>query len=592
MRYSGPHQTRHTYLAEGAHVCSTISARANRPDRCLGTWCVPSQERTARTARKDEHEARLAEVRGLERRLAAAVESASRAETEAATCVEVSTFDNTQLSCKHVPSFFETIRGRRSTIISLSRDTCNAVPLFMYCSPRTQEAKKARQDVGDARAAQRHAELWLEKSFAEVDAVHALLTFEYTEEFPSECLERLAAKLPQSAQSKAATGSTAKRSACSSVAHSTAVENATQFPISPSPTSNSNYLETPELDTTVSTMFSNTRLPVREGASGWNGNDTVTPSNVRGRRSRTHGEKFSPPTPTVLFKEPASETRGDLPETKSYEIREPGISNGVPKGVLKHVNGVVELPSKNQKNISSDVSIGQAQDDLKTCEGSAPSPSSILLWHTFVLRYEMSRREKAEARASELEAEAEAAHKSEAVDSNGPRPSPARGENGEGVESGECRRCQYSSPVSNVNRDHCLDFVHLNRERQVKMIMGLVREARVKMGWSNWRSDNSVRIDSAREAWGSRWAQGSELRNGPAVERCVDIWHDIYFVPPPSRASCFAQILIQILYFCPGAREIWFLCRRYVLHSTLYLFAAPLPIFATHDASQALRVPG
>lgn len=43
-----------------------------------------------RNAAQEEAEARSAEVSGLERRLAAALASASRAESEAATCVEVS----------------------------------------------------------------------------------------------------------------------------------------------------------------------------------------------------------------------------------------------------------------------------------------------------------------------------------------------------------------------------------------------------------------------------------------------------------------------------------------------------------------------
>ena len=45
-------------------------------------------------------------------------------------------------------------------------------------APDRQDAAKITAEVHDARACQRHAELWLEKSLAEVDAVHALLAYE------------------------------------------------------------------------------------------------------------------------------------------------------------------------------------------------------------------------------------------------------------------------------------------------------------------------------------------------------------------------------------------------------------------------------
>lgn len=50
---------------------------------------VSQQERESRKAAEQEAEAQSSEVRGLERRLAAALESADRAEKSAATSIEV-----------------------------------------------------------------------------------------------------------------------------------------------------------------------------------------------------------------------------------------------------------------------------------------------------------------------------------------------------------------------------------------------------------------------------------------------------------------------------------------------------------------------
>lgn len=44
--------------------------------------------------------------------------------------------------------------------------------------PRAQDVARVATEVREARASQRHAELWLEKSLAEVDAVHAMLSYE------------------------------------------------------------------------------------------------------------------------------------------------------------------------------------------------------------------------------------------------------------------------------------------------------------------------------------------------------------------------------------------------------------------------------
>ncbi|CAN0121707.1 unnamed protein product, partial [Hapterophycus canaliculatus] len=86
------------------------------------------QERESRKAAEQEAEAQSLEVRGLERRLAAALEAAARAEKSAATSIE--------------------------------------------------DASKITAEIRDARTGQRHAELWLEKCLAEVDAVHAVLAYE------------------------------------------------------------------------------------------------------------------------------------------------------------------------------------------------------------------------------------------------------------------------------------------------------------------------------------------------------------------------------------------------------------------------------
>eukprot|EP00752_Nemacystus_decipiens_P003046 g2823.t1 len=100
----------------------TLMVRAAKLEQAL------MQEREARKAAEQEAEARATEARGLERRLAAALEAAARAEQSAAASIE--------------------------------------------------DVSKITAEVRDARAGKRHAELWLEKSLAEVDAVHAALAYE------------------------------------------------------------------------------------------------------------------------------------------------------------------------------------------------------------------------------------------------------------------------------------------------------------------------------------------------------------------------------------------------------------------------------
>ncbi|CAM9505815.1 unnamed protein product, partial [Ectocarpus sp. 6 AP-2014] len=86
------------------------------------------EERDARKTAEQEAETRSGEVRVLETRLKAALEAAARAEDSAAASIE--------------------------------------------------DVSKITAEVRESRAGQRHAELWLEKSLAEVDAVHAVLAYE------------------------------------------------------------------------------------------------------------------------------------------------------------------------------------------------------------------------------------------------------------------------------------------------------------------------------------------------------------------------------------------------------------------------------
>ncbi|CAM9135972.1 unnamed protein product [Ectocarpus sp. 4 AP-2014] len=86
------------------------------------------KERDARKTAEQEAETRSGEVRVLETRLKAALEAAARAEDSAAASIE--------------------------------------------------DVSKITAEVRESRAGQRHAELWLEKSLAEVDAVHAVLAYE------------------------------------------------------------------------------------------------------------------------------------------------------------------------------------------------------------------------------------------------------------------------------------------------------------------------------------------------------------------------------------------------------------------------------
>ncbi|CAM9360755.1 unnamed protein product [Ectocarpus sp. 13 AM-2016] len=87
-----------------------------------------AKERDARKTAEQEAETRSGEVRVLETRLKAALEAAARAEDSAAASIE--------------------------------------------------DVSKITAEVRESRAGQRHAELWLEKSLAEVDAVHAVLAYE------------------------------------------------------------------------------------------------------------------------------------------------------------------------------------------------------------------------------------------------------------------------------------------------------------------------------------------------------------------------------------------------------------------------------
>lgn len=445
------------------------------------------------------------------------------------------------------------------------------------------------QDVREARTSQRQAELWLEKSLAEVDAVHAIL----------ECSDRDSA----AAATAAAAGPVSRfavvepsaqsphppspdfvraRFNSGNVGHNDhlAVGPGAQTPHPPSPTAirrgggrsaeggsppggdgQVNVLRTPDkVDATMPVFFSaSTRLRSRaevgahskHGSQGEENDNTLTPDDSLQRNekeragSRNRYDSLSPPTPTVLFGDMAMEGRGAGAQvgsslhgnesvSSSYDRvylplngvkYDSGSANGTttPKARMDG-SGMTPHHQRSSSNGNGDRFSGgnyldqgapQLANGKSRVAADNMKAASLLVWHSFLLRYEMSRREKAEARATELEAAFQrAADETSAASKSDSRPFNSNAHESHlrqaGLVDTTCDRscsCQKQkgcccgacgrggnhslalpgercASISGVTADCYAHFVRTDLERQKGKILELVREARVKMGFS------------------------------------------------------------------------------------------------------------
>lgn len=447
--------------------------------------------------------------------------------------------------------------------------------------PRTQDVARAATEVREARTSQRHAELWLEKSLGEVDAVHAMLSYERSAgygmagggsggggESPAAVQGSMCA-LPPSPPSPAffGAGDGEGGSVCGSssveggeLRRSAAVGPTSQTPHpesltqvlhpvgcgsgggvggvaasgsnggkvgavvgSPgesssccnSTTQGGSNLRTPDLDATCSRSLpfsaptttaagtrSRSRLEGRETElrgdemAATVGMNESSEGRGRGRGfgmgAVRGGGSFSPPTPTVLFGEPAD---GKGPTTTTAR------GGGAPSGA-----GMVQCDN------FSKASGGKVNYNNNNIAGRKRAEDGSATFHlSQQLRLEVTRREKAEARIAALENAADAAAAASTVaaaaaqnkaagmrDLAATRASEALG--GRAGGNGEmCPRIggpHHSSSSSccgggggqharfandSVGGDACAYFAKLDHERQSERIAGLIREARTKM---------------------------------------------------------------------------------------------------------------
>lgn len=280
------------------------------------------------------------------------------------------------------------------------------------------------------------------------------------------------------------------------------------------------------------------------------GGEVEEDAGTRAREAnRPRFDTSSPSTPKVLFQDIATDRRGGSARGRCRNEKVPWSSG---KGHLP-LNGdaghEVDLHATfdailatgggehpvNHKLDVRDFSNSNASLDMK---GSAPATAataaaanrrppgagdkdlaSLLRWHSFFLRYEMSRREKAEARAAELEVQAkhvalEKVAASEGAPTNDPRGPPVTGEtertadinlssSGGGAWGGDiaddtrqCRDCgargvgEHHSltlpgatftSINGVTADCYAHFARVDLERQKGKILDLVGEARSRM---------------------------------------------------------------------------------------------------------------
>lgn len=470
--------------------------------------------------------------------------------------------------------------------------------LFGLLPSTLQDTAKAMENLRDARAAQRHAELWLEKSLAEVDAVHAIL--EYSDRTalraaatggcavlsPAKTVE-LSTQTPNPPSPDFARMGVNSGEGRQQETH-TAVGPGAQTPRPPSPAimrvgasldnegravpvggghfkspagSQISPIRTPDQrDTTMPLLFSASK---RLGSSavterGWKEeNDCIFMTDYEieqetgtgGCGSRARFNSSSPPTPTVLFEDVPIERRRTCEEgqvTMSSSHKKVYLS---PNGVADEKTANTELESKvdNKGNApfhrlavpgASNGHTPSEKNGMNVAINGQPGgtdskAASLLLWHSFFLRYEMNRREKAEARAAQLEIEVEhAAIEKAATSGGGPvlagdlgqvaNPFTSKdtvsGSINDARQRESCRGCACGSGghhsltlpgATNTSdfgatADCYTHFAQLDQDRQKDKIVNLVHEARSKMNMSGKEVKDEAGAGSGPGSWVKR----------------------------------------------------------------------------------------
>lgn len=492
------------------------------------------------------------------------------------------------------------------------------------------------EDVRDARVAQRHAELWLEKSLTEVDALHAILEHSDRTALGDAATGTCAAPTPTntvdpSAQTPHPPSPDFARTRVNSGEERqqqthVAVGPGAQTPRPPSPVvirrvdaglgsgggpvavgggaaiggghyaspagSQISPVLTPDLrDTTMPLLFSaSKRLGCSAGTErDWKeGNDCALNDDIEGgkgrrgsRGSRTRFNSSSPPTPTVLFEDMGMERPG---------VSERGHGNGSMSSshekIYFSLNGAAHEKeanailgakvngggntlyhgpagpgaSKNGHTPSELNGPPHAEANGKS-GGTYNKAALLLLWHSFFLRYEISRREKAEARAAQLEVEFNHAAIEKAAASGDADPTDDQGEplqaprigqatnsrlTSEDTASGmindarQCKGCcccacgggghhslalpgATCTSISGATADCYAHFARLDQERQKRKILDLVREARSKMNMSGKEAGNGA------GAGPGSWIKEAAINSGggggrrlPVEKGCVE----------------------------------------------------------------------
>ncbi|CAM9819206.1 unnamed protein product [Scytosiphon promiscuus] len=393
-----------------------------------------ARERESRKAAEQEAEAQSAELRGLERRLAAALEAAALAEKSAATSMK--------------------------------------------------DASKITAEIRDARTGQRHAELWLEKCLAEVDAVHAVLAYERSgaaagahntpvQQTPGSVGDSRAAEVREAAVGPTAQTPTPEspmsilaglgggavgiggsiRADGAPGAPASALPAFPVSPTSPIRSRDDSGSRTPlSGDLTTQELFSTTRLRSGVGGRGRgvglgdsdgadDGGDFVATTELRGGGRGDRRELFSPPTPTVLFGELAGDGAAT---TWGTEIPRGGGDGGsaATAAAAAMAMGMAPTLAKNDGGKNSD-----GGRNSRAREDVAASLMSML-------RQETSKRKEAEARMAALEA---------------------------ALADATTAQQQQQQQQQQPDPQWLAHYARVDRERQEAEILSLVRDAREKM---------------------------------------------------------------------------------------------------------------
>lgn len=326
-------------------------------------------------------------------------------------------------------------------------------------------------EIREARAGQRHAELWLEKSLAEVDAVHAMLAhlrstsaadtaagadphagvnsplplFDTSMQTPHPFGYSAAggAQPPSPAYDYGARGEDDAFSIGHEMRAGGRVEPTAQAPhlesptpvlgatpaerpeaafakeaqdsaMSPQSSQCNSALQTPVLDQTRPVMFSNTRLRSRprEGRLGVGSVDeqpTTRCEGGGGSRSR-RTSAFSPPTPTVLFGELTGEGGSGESVTRRHTNRSRFVVITGGNDIANDVEGVSRGGGFDygEHGFDKNSQAAGSLTILKTPTKNGKTGEDMAASPLKILRSEKGRREKAEARVAELEAAAAA----------------------------------------------------------------------------------------------------------------------------------------------------------------------------------------